>query len=250
MHFDDATRSKFFWINLLPRPSSGALLEAWWKQEGTKCCRFLRNPAHGVCRAGGFNWRKCRRNTQTSAIVHGPFDTTHNLKVVGSNPTPATKKLHVIKRLNAVLRGGVCVSNTRGSTVEARGREFLRADARPVPASDHRGAFAEAVVQALRSEVPVPAAFQTVMSGASPAMLHMRNSTTAPSEGAAQHAPGKLNDASHLFFRRRERAMLRFRRVGVLKFAAVRASVFNLFNQERSLSSRQKSQAKARRSSR
>jgi putative transposase len=44
---------------------------------------------------------------------------------------------------------------------------------------------------------------------------------------------------SHLPFRRRERAMLRFRRMRSLqKFASVHASVSNLFNQERSLSSR------------
>lgn len=44
---------------------------------------------------------------------------------------------------------------------------------------------------------------------------------------------------SHLPFRRRERAMLRFRRLRSLqKFAAVHASVYNLFNSERSLSSR------------
>ncbi|MBW0159674.1 IS6 family transposase [Sedimentimonas flavescens] len=45
---------------------------------------------------------------------------------------------------------------------------------------------------------------------------------------------------SHLPFRRRERAMLRFRRIRTLqKFAAVHASVSNHFNQDRSLSSRQ-----------
>ena len=44
---------------------------------------------------------------------------------------------------------------------------------------------------------------------------------------------------SHLPFRRRERAMLRFRRMRSLqKFSAVHASVSNHFNQERSLSSR------------
>lgn len=44
---------------------------------------------------------------------------------------------------------------------------------------------------------------------------------------------------SRLPFRRRERAMLRFRRMRSLqKFAAVHASVLNHFNQERSLSSR------------
>ena len=44
---------------------------------------------------------------------------------------------------------------------------------------------------------------------------------------------------SHLTFRRRERAMLRFRRTKTLqKFASIHASVSNHFNQERSLSSR------------
>ena len=44
---------------------------------------------------------------------------------------------------------------------------------------------------------------------------------------------------SHLPFRRRERAMLRFRRMRSLqKFASVHASVSNHFNQERSLSNR------------
>ncbi|MDV4145846.1 IS6 family transposase [Shimia sp. FJ5] len=44
---------------------------------------------------------------------------------------------------------------------------------------------------------------------------------------------------SHLPFRRRERAMLRFRRLRSLqKFVAIHASVYNLFNVERSLSSR------------
>jgi putative transposase len=45
---------------------------------------------------------------------------------------------------------------------------------------------------------------------------------------------------SHQPFRRRERAMLRFRRMKTLqKFSSVHASVHNLFNQERHLTSRQ-----------
>jgi putative transposase len=41
---------------------------------------------------------------------------------------------------------------------------------------------------------------------------------------------------SHLPFRRRERAMLRFRQMSCLqKFASVHASVYNHFNQERQL---------------
>ena len=44
---------------------------------------------------------------------------------------------------------------------------------------------------------------------------------------------------SHLPFRRRERAMLRFRRMHSLqKFASVHSSIHNLFNIERHLSSR------------
>ncbi|MEM6891409.1 MAG: IS6 family transposase [Pseudomonadota bacterium] len=44
---------------------------------------------------------------------------------------------------------------------------------------------------------------------------------------------------SHLPFRRRERAMLRFRRLRSLqKFASVHASIYNLFNSERSLYTR------------
>lgn len=50
---------------------------------------------------------------------------------------------------------------------------------------------------------------------------------------------GKRAANSHLPFRRRERAMLRFRRMRSLqKFASVHASVSNHFNEERSLSSR------------
>ncbi|MEZ7982585.1 MAG: DDE-type integrase/transposase/recombinase, partial [Paracoccaceae bacterium] len=45
---------------------------------------------------------------------------------------------------------------------------------------------------------------------------------------------------SHLPFRRRERAMLRFRRIRTLqKFVSVHASVHNHFNQERHLYSRE-----------
>ena len=48
-----------------------------------------------------------------------------------------------------------------------------------------------------------------------------------------------MAENSHLPFRRRERAMLRFRRMRTLqKFTSVHASVLNHFNQERTLSSR------------
>ncbi|MBB1499055.1 DDE-type integrase/transposase/recombinase, partial [Paracoccus sp. MC1862] len=61
--------------------------------------------------------------------------------------------------------------------------------------------------------------------------------------GARQHSARHANNRvenSHLPFRRRERAMLRFRRMKTLHlFAAVRSSVSNHFNQDRSLSRRQ-----------
>ena len=54
----------------------------------------------------------------------------------------------------------------------------------------------------------------------------------------ARHANNRAEN-SHLPFRRRERAMLRFRRMKTLQlFAAVHSSVSNHFNQDRSLSRR------------
>lgn len=55
---------------------------------------------------------------------------------------------------------------------------------------------------------------------------------------SAQHANNRVEN-SHLSFRRRERAMLRFRQMKTLQlFAAIHASVSNHFNQDRSLSRR------------
>ena len=70
-------------------------------------------------------------NKRKSRCYSGRAGGPHNLKVTGSNPVPATKLSLVIKLLCAALRGGVCVCSIRGSTVEARGRENLSADARP-----------------------------------------------------------------------------------------------------------------------
>ena len=54
------------------------------------------------------------------------------------------------------------------------------------------------------------------------------------------HWANNRAENSHQPFRRRERAMLRFRRTRTLqKFASVHASVFNHFNQQRALYSRQ-----------
>ena len=54
-----------------------------------------------------------------------------------------------------------------------------------------------------------------------------------------RHANNRVEN-SHLFFRRREQAMLRFRQMKTLqKFASVHANVHNHFNLERHLGDRQ-----------
>ena len=84
-------------------------LEALWKHEAEKRCAILTDRAKSGRYAGIGKCRKLRKNSRFRVIVHGSFDTTHNLKVVGSNPTPATKIPRVSKRLSAALGGGVCV---------------------------------------------------------------------------------------------------------------------------------------------
>ena len=61
----------------------------------------------------------------------------------------------------------------------------------------------------------------------------------ADKQEVGRHANNRVEN-SHLPFRRRERAMLRFRRMKTLqKFASVHANVHNHFNHERHLVSRQ-----------
>ena len=61
----------------------------------------------------------------------------------------------------------------------------------------------------------------------------------ADKQVVGRHANNRAEN-SHLPFRRRERAMLRFRRMKTLqKFASVHANIANHFNQERHLVSRQ-----------
>ena len=65
-------------------------MEAWWKHEGRNRCAILTICAQAALADPAHNWRKPRNNSRFHAIVHGLFDTTHNLKVTGSNPVPAT----------------------------------------------------------------------------------------------------------------------------------------------------------------
>jgi hypothetical protein len=51
---------------------------------------------------------------------------SHNLKVVGSNPTPATKLCRQVKDLVAFSFLRLCSELASGSTVEARGNEIAR----------------------------------------------------------------------------------------------------------------------------
>ena len=66
-------------------------LEAWWKHQGENRCAILPIRAQATHADLARNWRKPRNNSRFRAIVHGLFNTTHNLKVAGSNPAPATK---------------------------------------------------------------------------------------------------------------------------------------------------------------
>ena len=116
-------------------------------------------------------------------------------------------------------------------------------------AVDHEGEVLEAVVTKRRNKSAALKLLSKLMKryGRAKAIVTDR----LPSYAAALKALGAkdlqatgrwLNNRvenSHLPLRRRERAMLRFRRKRSLqKFAAVHASVHNLFNQERHLSSR------------
>ena len=116
-------------------------------------------------------------------------------------------------------------------------------------AVDHEGEVLEAVVTKRRNKSAALKLLRKLMKryGRPKAIVTDR----LPSHSAALKALGAedlqatgrwLNNRvenSHLPLRRRERAMLRFRRMRSLqKFAAVHSSVHNLFNQERHLSSR------------
>jgi putative transposase len=116
-------------------------------------------------------------------------------------------------------------------------------------AVDHEGEVLEAVVTKRRDKSAALKLLRKLMKryGRPKAIVTDR----LPSYGAALKALGAkdlqatgrwLNNRvenSDLPLRRRERAMLRFRRMRSLqKFAAVHSSVYNFFNQDRSLSRR------------
>ena len=68
---------------------------------------------------------KMRRKRKFCAILRSLLPATHNLKVVGSNPTPATKLRRQVKDLAALPFLRLCFDPASGSTVEARGRVIV-----------------------------------------------------------------------------------------------------------------------------
>ena len=98
-------------------------VEAWWKHEGENRCAILTIRAQATHADLARNWRKPRNNSRFRAIVHGLFDTAHNLKAAGSNPAPATKFLRLIKDFkaeqNARLLSFQILVNTWSTFIEA-----------------------------------------------------------------------------------------------------------------------------------
>jgi len=102
-------------------------------EEVAKCGRCAVRICHPCARddfrtlqAPGLKQRQCPFARVGRHLYAATRGTTHSSKNRNRElRAPATKIPRVIKRLGAALRGGVCVSSTRGSTVEARGAEVL-----------------------------------------------------------------------------------------------------------------------------
>jgi putative transposase len=117
-------------------------------------------------------------------------------------------------------------------------------------AVDHEGEVLEAVVTSKRSKAAALKLLKRIMKYGSPRSIvpdGLRAYSAAMNEigvAAQRHeVGGRLNNCaenSHQPFRRRERAMQRFRSLKTLqKFSSVHAQVHNQFNQERHLVTRQ-----------
>ena len=76
-------------------------MEAWWKHEGRNRCAILTIRAQFGLVPRSRNWQDMRKKTRFVAPDRVSFDTTHNLKVTGSNPVPATKIISDIKDFKA-----------------------------------------------------------------------------------------------------------------------------------------------------
>ena len=105
---NELMRSCYRNISLCP---CGSTVEA----RGRGLLRLLAKFGVGSMWGGGFKPRKMRRIAQFRGVVHGSFGTTHNLKVTGSNPVPATKYKHDIKTLQAAHGAAFCVGFSRST---------------------------------------------------------------------------------------------------------------------------------------
>ncbi len=127
-------------------------------------------------------------------------------------------------------------------------RQDQRREALPLAAVDHEGEVLESFVTKTRDRKAAEVPQKSDAQAWTP--CSHRDGQTA-SYGAALRDLGAIDrqrtgrwlnsraENSHLPLRRRERALLRFRRMRSLqKFASVHSSVYNHFNQERSLTSR------------
>ncbi len=91
-----------------------------WKHESEKRCAIPTDHAKRGLACGIGKCRKLRKNSRFRVIVHSSFETTHNLKVTGSNPVPATKKITEIKQVSRWY------SNTTGQS-----RVYINATSTP-----------------------------------------------------------------------------------------------------------------------
>ena len=117
-------------------------------------------------------------------------------------------------------------------------------------AVDHEGEILESYVTRTRDKVAALAFMKKTLKrhGSAAAIVTdglksygaaMRDLRNADRQEIGRHANNRAEN-SHLPFRRRERAMLRFRQMKSLqKFASVHANVHHHFNQERHLVDRQ-----------
>ena len=89
------------------------------------------------------NWQDMRKKTRFVAPDRVSFDTTHNLKVTGSNPVPATKNTRLIKDFkaehNARLLSFQILVNTWSTFEEAPLRGGLLRSETRVSRQDHPG---------------------------------------------------------------------------------------------------------------
>jgi hypothetical protein len=72
-------------------PSNGGILEALWKQEGRKWRETARGGGEVYHADIGAKLRILRGISKNRESKRSPLHLTHNLKVAGSNPAPATK---------------------------------------------------------------------------------------------------------------------------------------------------------------